>query len=147
MIRTLRRFLDSCRLDRGEPGGEFDAVHRALAGGSPRAMPSPQLRSRTMDSLRSAEIDAAPHLGWRWAAAGVASLLVAGAAVKLALPNPAPRGQFSGLPIPVDAGPVMRLVSGSVDKPLLDQAQKMYDDTRRATRLVASCVPFARHGG
>jgi hypothetical protein len=35
----------------------------------------------------------------------------------------------------------------SVDDPLVDQAQKMYDDTRRATRVVVSRVPFIKRGG
>ncbi len=110
--------------------------------------PSPTLRSRIMRGLHEASGPAPIAGSWRWALAGVACLLLTAALIPALSHRPA-AAPFTGplaLQIPVGASPVFRMVSGSVDKPLLDQAQKMYDDTRRATRMVASCVPFARRG-
>ena len=153
MIKMLRRYFASCELDR--PGhrasGEFAEVHRRLCeSAAPRLEPSPALRSRIMGALRESEAPARPGVAWRWALAGVACLLLAGAMIPVVTRNAVPAAatdRIGAIQIPVGASPMLRLVSGSVDKPLLDQAQKMYDDTRRATRMVAACVPFARRGG
>lgn len=76
-------------------------------------------------------------------AMAAALALAVGASVYFARPH-LPGSQWaSTMPeVPVDAGPMLRLVANTVDGPLADQTRKMYDDTRRATRAVARCIPF-----
>jgi len=153
MLKTLRRYLSSNALDRPDRqshrAGEFDAVHRLLSvpGSTPRQAPSPALRSRIMGALRESPAPSDRARTWRWAAAAACAALAIAAVPIL---RPTPRGPAlagpAGIPIPMDAAPVLRLVAGQVDRPLLEQAQKMYADTRRATRVVVNCVPFARGG-
>jgi hypothetical protein len=156
MLNILRRYSASCDLDRRRSTGadrslgEFDQVHKLLSqrDAAPMLRPSPALRSRIMDGLRESRVPADRPQGWRWALAAAACLGLGIAAIPLMRPavshDPGP-GSFSRISIP-SATPMLRLVAGSVDQPLLDQAQKMYTDTRRATRAVVNCVPFARGG-
>ena len=157
MLTTLRRYFASCALDRDRRAAsnapDLAQVHRLLSddAAAPRSVPSAVLRSRIMDGLReSAPIDsAAPRLRWALPAAACTMIAVA-AAVTLLRPHapthPATGPGMLAKWIPVPTAPVVRMVS-SVDDPLVDQAQKMYDDTRRATRVVVSRVPFIKRGG
>ena len=153
MLNTLRRYFASCELDRrpSRGGGEFTRVHGLLSQheSAPRQAPSPALRSRIMDELRRSPAPSGQTHRGRWALAAAACVMLGVAAVPLLRPAP-PAGpsnaSFSGISIPMGATPVYRLVAGSVDQPLLDQARKMYSDTQRATRAVVHCVPFGRGG-
>ncbi len=153
MLSTIRRYFASCKLDRRHAAagladaGHPDRVHRLLSEPAPLHQPSPALRSRIMHALRESP-SPQPGPRWRWAGAALACLLVTAAGLRFLSPAPAPtpvHGPLAGLSFAAD--PMFRLVESSMDKPMMDQAQKMYDDTRRATRVVVRCVPFVRRGG
>jgi hypothetical protein len=148
-MNTLRDFLASCSLDRPGPArGPFAAVHRELSGAEADMVPTPPgIRARVMDRLYESQ-QPAPSLaiGWRWGAALAAVLTLAVGVISLMLSRPPVSSSTSALHVPVDAGPMIRLVAGSLDQPMLDQAEKLVNDTKRVTRAVVRCIPFTRGG-
>lgn len=156
MLSTLRDFLSSCALDqRPDNGGArsgIEDVHRRLASEPPPLAPAPAgLRAAVIQRLEAME--APPRrmvLAGGWGAAMAAGLALAVGGVALLTirpaPPPAPAKAEGLLSLPMTPEPVFRVVAGSVDGPLLDQAQKMVEDTRRATRAVVRCLPFTEGG-
>ena len=150
---NLRSFISSWSLDRrkGSTAGPLADVHRALSETPPPLAPAPhQLRARVMDRIYAMEpvTRSAGTVAWRPIGVAAAAALAIGAGLYVATRSPTgpERGPEQGLrlSVPVDAGPVVRLVAMNVDQPLLDQAQKMVSDTRRATEAVVRCIPFVR---
>jgi len=120
----------------------------------PRAQVPAGLRHRIMESVRSEEAECAPSPRlWPFVLAGTACLALA---IGLAMiwRSPAPVGargsarQDLGVVarLPLDSGGMIRLVADSLDRPLQEQADRIVSDTRRATRAIVGCIPFAGRG-
>jgi hypothetical protein len=149
MTRNILRFLDSLALDRGRAEVRDEAlrhVHRALTEPPGLARPSPALRGRIMDAIREHPAPRAqPGPRWGWAATAAACLVIGwGVVIALRPPSPPASRPVVGLPIPTPSAALIQRIAITMDKPFLDQAQMMMEDTRRATRVVVSCVPFVR---
>lgn len=153
MLKQLREFKESCALDRERRSpatGTLAEAHRALVESAPPVVPAPAgLRARVMSRIYDADLRPVVHGVWRLPLAGAlaaALVLAIGGALYLGRPTrpqASPTIASDLIRVPVDAGPMLRLVANSVDEPLKDQAQKLMADTRRATRIVARCLPFA----
>jgi hypothetical protein len=133
--------------------GGAAGVERLLAdrAGHPRIELDGERCARIVAAVRSAPVMYQAERGRGWVPAAIAAglLLVVGAAAWQVVPReaPAPAGlSMASLGLPVGPEPMMRLVAGSMDRPLRDEAERMVADTRRATRAVAGCVPFVRQG-
>jgi hypothetical protein len=150
---NLRSFVSSWSLDsrKDSSDGPWANVHRALSETPPLVASAPRhLRARVMDRIYEMEpvAQSRPAGAWRRAGLAAAAVVAVGAGVYV-LVRPATtrdRGAepLMSLHVPVDVGPMVRLVALNVDQPLLDQAQKMMSDTRRATEAVVRCIPFVR---
>jgi hypothetical protein len=107
-----------------------------------------------MQSLRDCPAPAQAQrfaAGWLWGAAAACALVAATLGLRSALSRPpaTPSAPIASLntSVPLEPSGMIRLVTGSVDKPLMDQADLMINDTKRATQAVVRCVPFAGRGG
>lgn len=152
MLSTIRDYLAARRFDR-EPRGRQAAVHELLSEAPEMSRPSQELRTRIMDGLRHSAQAEPERMRWSVGWLGLAAACVVVGAVSWFTRAPAPpttlgqSGPGIVAILPETAGPVLRLVADSMDRPILNQAQKMMDDTKRATNAVVRCVPFARRGG
>lgn len=160
MVRWISELTTSWRLDSGaspsareESASRIARVDRLLAdrAGQPVHAAPAGLNRRIVEAL--AVIESADNAPARqniqtWQLAAAACLLIAGGvAVRYSLvravPVAAPES-VAVLNIPVGPQPMLRLVAGSFNQPLRDEAARMMSDTRRATRAMARCVPFTR---
>ena len=133
--------------------GGAAAVDRLLAdrAGQPRVECDGERCARIVAAVRRTHVmdEAVRGRGWVPAAiaAGLLVAIGAGAWQMVRREAPAPAGlSMASLRLPVGAEPMIRLVAGTMDRPLRDEAERMVADTRRATRAVAGCVPFVRQG-
>lgn len=126
-------------------------VERLLREQAPRAavVAPARLHARITERLRTTPQRRSRRLPFALLLTG--SLAAAAAITLLTLPWPAapartnnPLSLFDASPV---VGPAARLVSGSIDKPLLQQATYLVRDTKRATRALIELVPFASRGG
>jgi len=111
------------------------------------------LRGRIMEGLREAPavVRAGPVL-WPWFGVAAACVALAGVMIMLGRqgatgPAPVAGGAAITSTVPLEPMGMIRMVAGSVDGPMMDQADAMLRDTRRATRMVVGIVPFAGRGG
>ena len=152
MLTAIRHYLAARRFDR-QPRGEQAAIDKLLAKPPVLERPSPELRSRIMQGLREstqAEQRASRlHPGWIGLAAACVVVGAVSWFTRPPVPTPGPAQNGAGIVaiLPTTAVPVIRMVANSMDRPILNEAQKMMDDTKRATNAVVRRVPFARRGG
>jgi hypothetical protein len=131
-----------------------DPIERLLHEQAPAArVPAPcGLRTRVLDELAAARPSVPPRRRRALPLVLPMSLAAAAALAFSLLPAPSPRPAPSAvaLTLSLDPSPVIRpaarLLSGSIDQPLRDQATALVRETRRATDLVIDCLPFARGG-
>jgi hypothetical protein len=132
----------------------LDEVDRQLADrAAAPMMPTPGgLRGRILESLDESQPRQRRVLElWPLAAAACIAVM-AGTLYMLSRPHaPAPVNRPGSLAVtnslPLEPAGMIRLVTGTVDRPLRGQADLIMSDTRRATRAIVGCVPFAGRGG
>jgi hypothetical protein len=130
---------------------QIDQLLRDQAAAARRLSP-PDLHARVIEQLRTAPA-ASNRSRWPYLIALPASLAAAAAFAWLLTPTPAPRPTTPSLAlrVPLNPAPVIRpaslFVEDSVDRPLRNEATLLVRDTKRATRVVVDCLPFASRGG
>jgi hypothetical protein len=148
MMRAIREWRLARRIEDLESPAAAERVERLLReqAVAERAAPSARLRGRILEATCEAPaIQVERGAGGRSSFRVLVPVAVAAAAALMWMvvgPWRAPAPRDSGLPVAWNAEPMLRLVSGSIDRPLLREATHIVDDTKRATRFVVQCLPL-----